>query len=45
MKKQPKVKARNWGNVTLQFKAGKGAHKVKTKYTRKAKHKSKAVEK
>lgn len=36
-------KARNWGNVTLQFKTGKGAHKDKTRYSRKTKHKKDVV--
>lgn len=38
--KMKQVKARNWGNVTLHFKTGKGVHKDKTRYSRKAKHKN-----
>jgi hypothetical protein len=40
-KMKPTVKARNWGNVTLQFKSGRGVHKDKSMYTRKVKHKGK----
>lgn len=36
--KNEEIKVRDWGKVTLQFKSGKGAHRDRTTYTRKPKH-------
>ncbi|MBC8408638.1 MAG: hypothetical protein H8E12_07965 [Rhodobacteraceae bacterium] len=39
MANKKKIKTRNWLAVLAHFKTGSGLHKVKKKYTRKAKHK------